>query len=168
MTKTLHLIRHAKTEKISQEGTDISRKLTFKGVVQANVVAEALYQKNFNTDITLVSSAMRTKETAQILGNRLSLGQVSFFNDLYLASFQEIIKLIGLQEGASSITIIGHNDGLSECASYLTGEEIYLKPSDHIKIVFYTENWKEISKHSGQIIDQNRPCIHLLQDESDK
>lgn len=162
MTKTLHLIRHAKTEKISQDNTDISRKLTEKGIVQANVLAEALFQKNFQTDETLVSTAIRTRETAKILSNRLNLGQVTYFSQLYLATLNELIQLISSNKDSDSITIIGHNEGLTEVVNYFTGEEIYLKPSDHVKILFYVDNWSEISRQAGQLNDQNCPSVLLL------
>lgn len=57
--------------------------------------------------------------------------------------------------------IIGHNNGLSELASYFTEEFIDLSTCEYICITFDIQSWKETSKGNGIISDRFHPKVSL-------
>ena len=55
--------------------------------------------------------------------------------------------------------IIGHNNGLSDLASYLIDDFIDLSTCDFITIQFNINTWQEISKGLGVVIDRYHPLV---------
>ncbi|GAA5168762.1 SixA phosphatase family protein [Ornithinimicrobium tianjinense] len=63
MTRTLVLIRHAKAEKIHPDG-DHERELAERGVADAQALGRWLAEEELAPDLVLVSTATRTRQTA--------------------------------------------------------------------------------------------------------
>jgi phosphohistidine phosphatase len=71
---------------------------------------------------------------------------------LYLVEADEILKLVGeFSNQYQEILIIGHNNGLSEFASFLTNEDILLSPCEFIEIELNLNDWKLTSRGIGTI-----------------
>jgi len=158
----IHLIRHAKTSPSTLYVNDFDRKLLPKGVVQANVLGSYLNTKGIKPLSTWCSSAIRTKETLSILQHVNSMGEISLLNDLYLCDREIYLKKIWELNHGKELMIIGHNDGISEFASYLTGESIAMRTSDYYCIEFESKTWNEVSIGTGRIIDHFHPSVYLL------
>lgn len=153
----LHLIRHAKTEKESSTGRDFDRKLKASGEQDALDLGTYLKSIGFNPVKTLCSTAMRTRQTKIFLSKNLDLGEVTYLDELYMASEQQMREIIGKCRSENELLIVGHNDGISELASYLTGQWMSLPTCAYVCIEFFIDEWKEISKDTGMIIDFYRP-----------
>ena len=132
----LHLLRHAKTEKFAVTGKDYDRPLASKGIH--------------------VSAANRTQETAKTIFPEYTL---HFCKELYLASSQELLQYINKLSTSNDLFLIGHNEGLSELATSLIGENILLKTASYLAITFDCKNSAEISRHNGMILHLYRPEI---------
>ncbi len=157
----LFLIRHAKTAQKSQTGLDADRNLTIKGICQANMLGYFLSQYLPDDCCFLVSNANRTQQTAAILQNYVTpIKKIDAFN-LYLSSAHELFKTIENQS-QNNIVLVGHNDGISELATYLSGNEIQLKTAAFIHLEFEFENWKFITKATGNIKYHFRPEVPNL------
>ncbi|MFM7683765.1 MAG: SixA phosphatase family protein, partial [Bacteroidota bacterium] len=150
----IHLLRHSKTEKISSTGKDFDRKLMEKGVRQSSEMLKFLELKSFENTNLYYSSAQRTKETFDLACSKFKFNQISFHRELYLAGLEELLHFIWNLKIQNDIFIIGHNEGLSELASYLSGSFIHLKTSGYIQLEFACESSEEISKDS-RIIPQS-------------
>lgn len=160
---TLNLIRHAKTNQNSPSGKDIDRELLVKGIAQTNLLGTYLNTHHVNLGKILCSSATRTKQTHSILNQLLMNNEnAEFLNDLYLAGSMELVSLIE-QHGKNSniITVIGHNEGISELASYLADEYILLRTCELITIQFSISDWSELSRGIGMVTLQYRPEVYL-------
>jgi phosphohistidine phosphatase len=154
----LHLIRHAKTEKISKSGSDFDRSLLPKGIKQAMALANYLERKQ-NFDLVMCSEARRTLETKHILNEKLNFHSYMDSRGLYLANEMEILKLICQQNNPKNICIIGHNDGISELASYLTGQPVYMKTSAYVCLSPSIEHWSHLTANCCLISDAFRPEV---------
>jgi phosphohistidine phosphatase len=155
----LHLLRHAKTEKFSSSGKDFDRKLMEKGIRQSTEMFKFLETKSFENTNLYCSAAQRTKETFNLVCSTMKFNQVSFHKELYLAGLEELLQFIWNLKSQKDIFIIGHNEGLSELASYLSGSFIHLKTCGYIQLEFECESSEEMSKDCGILRESFRPEV---------
>ena len=153
----VHLIRHAKTEISSNSGRDFDRRLAPKGHQQC-VELQKIVQTNISSKINIFcSSAIRTKETAAIICDEGH--SIDYFESLYLSDLSGLLDFIWKQESDTDVLIIGHNSGISELASYVTGKQIVMRTSGFLSIDFQSFTVKEISNSNGTVILNHRCTI---------
>jgi phosphohistidine phosphatase len=157
----IHLIRHAKTDPTSLSGKDFDRKLLPKGIVQANVLAYYLLDHGVQPEITWCSDAVRTRETLSIIQRKIDPGKIVYSKDLYLADREVLLKKTWELKHGKELMIIGHNDGISSFASYLTDEQLIMKTGEYLCIEFTADLWQETSRGTGKIIANFRPSVFL-------
>ncbi len=157
----LFLIRHAKTAQNAITGSDADRNLTSKGICQANMLGYFLSQYLPDDCCFLVSDANRTQQTAAILQNYVTPIKKIDAPTLYLASAQELFKTIENQT-QNNLVLVGHNEGISELATYLSGNQIQLKTAAFVHLEFEFENWNFISQATGKIKCHFRPEVPTL------
>ncbi len=155
----LTLLRHAKTNQVSETGLDYDRNLLPKGKNQGNKLNEYFQDKHANYDKILVSSANRTRQTFELIRSNFDSAKVTFLDEFYLCSSQELFDEICKVQVAKNILIVGHNFGISDLASYLTEKPIELRTSELIELSFTFENWQELSKGTATILSQYRPEV---------
>lgn len=160
---TLNLIRHAKTNQNSPSGKDFDRELYPKGIAQANLLGMHLNSHHINLGKILCSKAIRTKQTQSILNQHTTIStNTVFLDELYLAGSMELLTLIEEHgDKHEVISIIGHNEGISELAGYLADEYIVLRTCELITIQFSITAWNELSRGIGMITLQYRPEVYL-------
>ena len=155
----LNFIRHAKTEPQSKSGRDFDRELLPKGRKQAELLAAFLQENGIQLGNVFCSTAARTKETFALISRTIAC-HVDFFEELYLASHSELKQFIENQKG-DTITIIGHNEGISELASMLCGELYVLQTAGFIQLQFELEDWAHISYDTAIVTTRFRPEVLL-------
>lgn len=155
----LNLIRHAKTETQSNSGRDFDRELLPKGRKQAEILAAFLQENGIQLGNIFCSTAARTKETAAFITDTTAC-HIDFFDELYLASCSEIKQFIA-QQNDQTITIIGHNEGISELASILSGELCVLQTAGFIQLQIELEDWALLSQETALITTRFRPEVLL-------
>ena len=153
------LIRHAKTEKIAISGKDFDRELAEKGRLQAEKLNDFLAKFDFNSVDIWCSDAVRTKQTLSYFDTQFPSTNIEFKNELYLASATEVKELIWNTESDRDLLIIGHNEGISDIASYFLGEDIHLKTATFIQISFEAKSRQEWSADLGKIQIIFRPQV---------
>lgn len=118
----LTLLRHAKTERDSESGEDYDRRLDERGRLDSALLGAWLAARQV-PNLALVSSAVRARETWEILAPHLPVCRVEFQDALYLASPMDIFKAIRrAPDSVTSLLVLGHNPGLHELAWNLIGE----------------------------------------------
>ena len=155
----LFLIRHAKTEKTSTSGNDFDRELAEKGQLQAEKLNNVLAKFDFNSVDIWCSDAVRTKQTLSYIDNHFPSANIEFNNELYLASAKTIRELIWNSKSGKDLLIIGHNEGISEIASYFLGDDIHLKTATFLVITFDAASRQEWSADLGKIQTVYRPEV---------
>ena len=120
----LHLLRHAKARR-DDAGEDRERRLSRSGRDDARLVSESLPAALGTVDLVLCSSALRTRETAELaLAGFAPRPRILFEDGLYLVGPAALLKrLITLDETAGAVMVVGHNPGLHELAIALAAPD---------------------------------------------
>ncbi len=155
----IHLIRHAKSNHLSDSGVDFDRALSNKGIHQCQLLKNYLSQYPEILKNIYCSSSNRTKSTLNLLFNDKQFEKLIYSDELYLATAEFLFEFIISLNSIEDITIIGHNEGLSYLATYLTGQTMLLQTSSLVSIVFDIPNSSWISKETGVIMNQYSPQI---------
>jgi phosphohistidine phosphatase len=156
----LHLLRHAKTDQNSSTGKDFDRKLLKKGKDQSAEMGKYFQVQKFNPSKIICSSAARTRETAAVIQKYHTFNAKIEFNDeIYLTEKEKLFSLISSIDDVGELFIIGHNNGLSDLASYLVDDFIDLSTCDFVTIQFKMDAWEEISKGLGTVIERFHPSV---------
>jgi phosphohistidine phosphatase len=113
----LHLLRHAKSVR-SDDVEDRERPLSRRGREQARLVGSRLLASVGRLDLVLCSSALRTRETMELmLSGYTPPPRILIEDALYLASAAALVgRLRRLSEVDDNVLLIGHNPGLHELA----------------------------------------------------
>jgi phosphohistidine phosphatase len=156
----LHLLRHAKTDQNSATGKDFDRKLLKKGKDQSAEMGKYLKEKKLNPSKIICSSSARTRETITLIQKEHKFNsKIEFEDEIYLAEKEKLFSIISGLSINEDVLIIGHNNGLSDLASYLVEDFIDLSTCDFITIEFKIDSWNEISKGLGKVIDRFHPLV---------
>ena len=120
----LHLLRHAKSG-VDETAEDHERRLSRRGREAARRVAESLEAALGGLDLVLCSTALRTRETAElVLAGFAAPPRILHEDALYLAGRAVLLRrLRRLDESAGSVMVIGHNPGLHELALALAAPD---------------------------------------------
>lgn len=113
----LHLMRHAKS-RWKDDVDDHERGLNRRGREAARRLGETLPAALGPLDLVLASSAVRTRETLDlVLAGFPARPRCLVEGELYLASAERLLeRLRRLPEEAGNVLVIGHNPGLRELA----------------------------------------------------
>lgn len=155
----LVLLRHAKTNQVSESGRDYDRKLLPKGINQGKELYHYFQLKSLENPSVLVSSAKRTRQTFEFIQAHFDAEAVRFLDSFYLCSHTELFDEICLEKQSETILIVGHNFGISDLATYLTEKNCELRTGELIEITFECDSWQEVSKGTGTIAAQFRPEV---------
>ena len=119
--KRLILLRHAKAVPSSPDLDDRDRRLADRGRSDAIRMGQFLKEESCVPDLVLCSTALRTRETLDLVSPQLGTTPVvRHLPELYLARWLTIINLIRqVREKAETLLVVGHNPGLEEAARRL-------------------------------------------------
>ncbi len=111
----LHLLRHAKSSR-KDDVADHQRHLNKRGREAARLIGEHLVGAIGNIGLVLCSSAVRTRETLELVIARFQRRPPCWIEDgLYLADCDKLIeRLAQVDESVFNVLLIGHNPGLHQ------------------------------------------------------
>ncbi len=114
--KHLLLLRHAKSSWDDPGLADFDRPLGPRGLKTAPLIGRELARRGWLPDLALVSPALRTRETWQLVAAELPEHvPAEFAETLYEASAATILTRVR-QANATTLIVIGHNPGLQHLA----------------------------------------------------
>jgi phosphohistidine phosphatase len=121
--KTLYLLRHAKSSWDEPELADQERPLAPRGRRDAKRIAKHLLQSGVQPELVLCSSAVRTRETLELVRPGLgAAAEVTVEDGLYGASSTELVERVrAVPDAVDSVMLIGHNPGIQDLALVLAG-----------------------------------------------
>ena len=148
--KKLIIIRHCKSSWSDLSLNDFDRPLNNRGVQDGNLMSKELSKKIDNVDLLISSSSKRTRLTADFFIKLIKINKISFIDDLYHSSSENIInKLKKISNTHESIMLIGHNPGLTDLVNKLTSINLYNLPTCGVAIVnLNIKNWDLINNFS--------------------
>ena len=154
--KKLYIIRHAKSDwTLGQK--DIDRVLNRRGEKQSIELGNYFTSNNLYPDLIISSIAKRTQLTARNIANEIDypFDQIKKEASIYEAHYEQLLQTIwGIPNKVNSVFFVGHNPGVSDLVSFLTGEYVDFKTSCVAVIDFSTlQKWEDIESYSGELID---------------
>jgi phosphohistidine phosphatase len=166
--KTLHFLRHAKSDSDDPSRDDHDRPLAKRGIRAATAMEEHLAAVGFTVDRVFSSTARRTRETYDLIKPALGEAPIAFRDELYLIDPRDLLVFIhGLPDSADAVMLIGHDPGFHVLASALA--KTARDPSDLAQlqekfptctlasIAFGVKRWGDVSRHTGELVAFIRP-----------
>jgi phosphohistidine phosphatase len=145
--KTLLILRHAKSSWREAGLTDHQRPLNARGRRDAPRMGTLVRERGLVPDLIVSSDAVRAHATARAVSKAAGYpGKIQLDNRLYLAGPAEIVGLLQTLDdtGIGSVMIVGHNPGLEELASLLTGEPQHLPTAALVHVVLPIARWRDL------------------------
>ncbi|MBK8174728.1 MAG: histidine phosphatase family protein [Rhodospirillales bacterium] len=163
MTKTLFLLRHAKSSWKETGLEDFDRSLNRRGRAAATAIGQYLAEANIAPAQILCSSAKRTRETLERVQGALTTAvPTRFERGIYLAEAPALLRRIKrLSDSLASVMIVGHNPGLEILAEMLIndGDESLRQalaakfPTGSLCIIKAdVVHWAEFKARCGQLV----------------
>lgn len=168
MTHRLVLLRHAKAAH-GLDVPDAQRPLTTHGRAQSAQVGTTLVAAGLTPDLVLCSSAVRTRQTWQLLGTRLGAEPpVRFLDELYDAGVDEVLAAVRTaDEAARVLLVVGHEPAMSRTATALAGlgsdEATYGRivlgvPTAAWSVSVVTGPWADVARGSARLTRLHVPA----------
>ncbi|GAB3423896.1 SixA phosphatase family protein [Niabella aquatica] len=146
--KTLIIIRHAKAEESHGEA-DSKRRLTERGLQDAELMAKRLLDKGYKLDKIFSSPAVRTRETTAIFAkvHQVEKEDIKYFDNLYLGDTLQITEAVNwLQKNIDTLAVVGHNPGVTNFVNDVTGSDIDSLPTSGIAVIKANcDDWQEFN-----------------------
>lgn len=153
MPLSLYLLRHAQSADKQSGQFDYDRKLTSAGESDAKIIGNYLLKHHHKIDSIVCSTAVRTKQTGEIVQSFLEIPdeKIIFLEALYhgrVDTYLDIIK----EFTDAHVMIIGHNPSISLLAQELCSEAVKgLTPCSLVKVNFENDLWSTIMPGSGKL-----------------
>lgn len=152
--KKLILIRHAKSS-WKYNVIDHERPLNSKGLLDSDLIAGFLKEKQVKTDLVMVSDALRTKQTSEIILPKLKINpnKIVFSHNLYDFSGENLTQTIkNCNNTVDTLMVFGHNHAITVFVNTYGDFFIDNVPTCGVVVIeFNITNWNQINK--GQTIE---------------
>jgi phosphohistidine phosphatase len=151
--KTLYLLRHAKSSWKDETIIDVERPLNGRGRKASQAVGSFLKREKIIPDLVLSSSAIRARQTTDIVMEAARLRtDLRFDERIYEAAAQRLLEVVRqIEKSKKSVLLVGHNPGLEEFLKMLTGTVDPMPTATLAKVVSSASNWADISDKSATL-----------------
>lgn len=157
--RSIVLLRHAKAD--WAQDSDHERPLAERGRADAPAAGEFLAASDIDPDLTLCSSARRTRETWKLVVGKLPRRPRTVYEErLYEASLGELFQVLNeVPDDVSTVLVVGHNPGMHGLADALAGstEGDALSrlsrgfPTSAVAVVEFSGSWKSVEHGVGRL-----------------
>ena len=157
--KNLIIVRHCKSSWKDPSLSDFDRPLNKRGNIDGELMSNYLREKEKKIDKLILSTSIRTRLTSKYFIEKIHFNSISYLDELYHASYSEIIKIISkIENNFNNLMVIGHNPGLTELINHFSDMRIYNIPtSGIIKVEFKEDKWSKITENKGKIVYKKFP-----------
>jgi phosphohistidine phosphatase len=151
--RTLYLLRHAKSSWKDSTLTDFERPLKDRGREAAEQIGLFLAAKKVNISALIVSPAVRTRQTIDIVLRHASLGiEPRFDRRIYEASLSTLVQIVSeIEDDKQTAMLVGHNPGMEEMLALLTHETRHMPTCALARIGLDGASWKEVGRGMGKL-----------------
>ncbi len=120
--RRLILLRHAKAVRPVPGQDDFDRGLEPRGRAEAARAAQLLADLELKPDCVLVSPALRTRETWDVVAKTLPAPEPELDKTIYEASVKDLLASASKHADADTVLMVGHNPGFKDFARALMSE----------------------------------------------
>jgi phosphohistidine phosphatase len=153
--KGLILLRHAKSERDSPDGSDFARPLNDRGRSDSKRMGEEIRRLGLDSDLVLASPAQRVVETVDGVGGL----SPTFDRRIYDASTGQLFEIIReVDDRIDRLMLVGHNPGFERLAARLTDGKVDTLPTGAlVEIELPVDHWQEVGEGNGHLVRFVRP-----------
>ncbi len=158
--KSVMILRHAKSSWKDPDIDDHERPLNKRGKHDAPLMGDLLKNEHLVPDLIISSTAKRALSTAKRVAESSGYkGKITSDRSLYAAEPDAYINVLRhLSNEYTQILMVGHNPGLEELVSMLSGEEHIMPTCSLAYIQFSVNSWNEINyKSRGKLVRTWQP-----------
>ena len=158
--RLLLVLRHAKSSWDDSSLDDHERPLNRRGRRDAPRMGDLVREQQLVPDLIVSSDAERARLTAEAVAEAAGYRQRLVMDPrLYLASAGELIAVLqALPSDARTVMIVGHNPGLEELVSRLTGAQHDLPTGALAAIQLPVASWNDVAiSTAGRLLNLWRP-----------
>lgn len=154
---TLVLLRHAKSD-WSGDRADIARPLAKRGRRQAPDAGRWLAAHLDGFDLAVVSPATRARSTWDLVAAELDSPPPTRIDDrVYAAPDRELLAVVReLPDDLKTVVLVGHNPGLEDLVSTLTGEPVPMRTAA-LAVITVSGPWSTAGHHPAVLRAAGRP-----------
>ena len=151
--RILYLLRHAKSSWKDASLADFERPLKGRGREAAEEIGLFLASKKVTVSALIVSSALRTRQTIDVVLRQTSLGvEPHFDRRIYEASLATLVQIVSeISDDKQSAMLVGHNPGMEEILAFLTREARHMPTGALARINLECASWKEAGRGMGTL-----------------
>ena len=151
--KKILLCRHADAQWPTQHQTDFDRKLSKAGLLQADQMQKWLLHYVTEAPQVICSASVRTLETATIITSVYSDVSIEKYEELYNGASEDLLRIItNCPETHHFLMLVAHNPGISNLASFLSGENFSFNTGQLVLLDLAAEKWEEVSSGTGHVV----------------
>ena len=156
-TRTLVLLRHGKSDWSGGEA-DRGRPLAPRGRRQAPEAGRWLAANLGDIDLAVVSPALRARDTWDLAADQLRVKPETRIDDrVYAASDDELLTVVPeLPDDAVTVVLVGHNPGIEELASLLSGRWTQM-PTSALAVITLSGPWSDAGGETATLRAAGRP-----------
>jgi len=138
---------------------DFERPLNDRGRAACALIGELIAEKGIDFDLVLVSTALRTRQTIDLVKERANLrGEVRYDERIYEATVSQLLEVISqVDDDRESVLLVGHNPGLEGLLTVLTGESVSVTTANLAKIDIKATEWSASLANKGTLDWMVRP-----------
>jgi phosphohistidine phosphatase len=151
--KTLYLLRHAKSSWKDETLTDIERPLNGRGRKASQTMGGLLRKEKIIPDLVLSSSAVRARQTTDLLIEAAGLrSELRFDERIYEASAQKLLEVVKqIDKSKKNVLLVGHNPGFEELLELLTGSVETMPTATLSKVILRASTWAAVKRKGGAL-----------------
>lgn len=159
--KRLILMRHAKSDWSGPGTSDHDRPLNNRGRRDAAALGRWLRENGLQPDDVLCSSALRTRETVDLLALE-GTPDITLTRALYLADAEELRAELQ-QASGETVLLVAHNPGIGDMAELIVAEAPNADGLHHyptgatVVATFEIEGWADLVWRSGRMTHATIP-----------
>ena len=150
--KQLLVMRHGKSD-WSAGRPDHDRPLNRRGRESAAAMGRALTAMEEAPELVISSTARRAATTAKLAAEAGSwAAPITLVDALYGTSAVGALEvLMGADEGATSVMLVGHEPTWGALVAHLTGASVAMKTATVAKIELYVSEWGDVRNARGEL-----------------
>jgi phosphohistidine phosphatase len=153
--KTLHLLRHAKSDWSDPSLDDHDRPLNQRGRKARKLIAR--HVKGWPVDLIVCSTATRARETIEPVAEALGC-PVTYEPAIYGADVPELLAVVRALPGdAGTVLLVGHNPGFEDLAGDLSGSFDRFPTAALGTIELDVEHWADVGPGAGRLVTMVTP-----------
>jgi phosphohistidine phosphatase len=149
--RTLHLVRHAKSDWSDGSLPDRRRPLNARGDRARKVIAR--HVRGWPVDLVVTSDAVRARRTAraiaEVLGCPLETDAALYDEGHHAAGLLTIVH--ALPDRAASVMLVGHNPGVEELGTLLDATCPGFPTAALASFELDVSGWAEVAAGSGRL-----------------